>query len=273
MLKRLVRIALPRSYHAPVSRVYAYSRSLLYAGRQRHCPCCGGNFRRFLSQGPRSRPDARCPRCGSLERHRLLWLYLHEKTNLFSGELRVLHVAPELCFRSLARQPGLQYIDADLESPRVSLRLDLTLLPLADDSFDVVLCNHVLEHVPDDRKAMSEIHRVLRPGGWAILQAPVYRSRENTEEDLDCPPAERERRFGQADHFRIYGRDYRARLEEGGFQVDENRYALTLPAEELRRMSLPQKEWIYHCWKTMSPAGSSGGRVHFPCAHSSAAGE
>jgi len=184
-----------------------------------------------------------------LERHRLLWLYLHEKTNLFTGRLRVLHVAPEPCLRSLALQPGLQYVDADLASPEASLHLDLTELPFADDSFDVVLCNHVLEHVRDDRKAMREIHRVLRPGGWAILQAPVYHSREQTAEDLDCPPAERERLFGQADHYRIYGRDYRGRLEGEGFRVDENRFASTLDEEEARRMSLSRMERVYHCWK------------------------
>ena len=192
------------------------------------------------------RPDAQCPRCGALERHRLLWLYLERATGLARGGLTVLHVAPEpVLSERLASIPGLRVVTIDLESPLARVRADLTRLPFRDRVFDVALCLHVLEHVLDDRAAMRELLRVLAPGGFGILQSPFDPARERTFEDASVTtPAERERVFGQRDHVRIYGRDYTARLREAGFEVEEIDYGRSLRPDEIRRFGLDAAETI-----------------------------
>lgn len=171
----------------------------------------------------RGRPNAKCPGCGSLERHRALWLYLRDRTTLLSGSADVLHMAPEPAIeRALRAMRNVRYTAADLEpAHRGILRADITALPFADSCFDLILCNHVLEHVPDDRAAMSELHRVLRPQGTAIIQNPVDDTRAATYEDpAVVTPADRRREFGQRDHVRVYGRDFRDRLVAAGFDID-----------------------------------------------------
>ena len=213
-------------------------------GGRVECPCCGGRFRRFLRGGPERRPDARCPRCGSLERHRLVWLWLRRATDLLSAPRRVLVVAPEPFLQDALRaRPHLDYLSIDLESPLAMRRMDLTRLDLPDGSFDAVFCNHVLEHVPDDRAAMRELRRVLRPGGWAVLQTPIDLGRESTDEDPTVTrPEERLRRFGQADHVRIYGRDFFDRLRAAGWDVERVPFARTLADGEARRFGLDMEE-------------------------------
>jgi SAM-dependent methyltransferase len=215
------------------------------------CPCCGGHFPAFIPGGPRLRPRACCPCCGALERHRLAWLYLKEKTDFFSARLRVLHVAPERVFRDAFRSlPNLDYVSADLCSPMAMLRMDLAAIPCRDHSFDVILCSHVLEHVPDDRLGMGEMARVLRPGGWALVQAPVDKRREATFEDpAVTDPTERERLFGQHDHVRWYGRDFPQRLGEAGFEVSIEPFLGSLSAEEVARYGLGTGEDLYLCRK------------------------
>jgi SAM-dependent methyltransferase len=185
-----------------------------------------------------------------MERHRLLWLFLRERTDLLDGPHRLLHLAPEPVFhRRLSVLPGLDYVTADLDSPLARDRVDVTALPYADDSFDAILCNHVLEHVPDDRRAMRELHRVLRPGGWAILQVPIRSGRATTYEDPTVTgPAERRRAFGQEDHVRIYGRDYEERLAEAGFRVRRDRFVRELPDAQVTRMGL-KREDVFFCEK------------------------
>jgi SAM-dependent methyltransferase len=204
---------------------------LLYRGNRRECPVCGGRFRGFLPFGLVRRQDARCPGCGSLERHRLLWLYLERQTDLFAARRRVLHVAPEpLIGQRLASLPNLRYVSIDLDSPRAMVRMDATRLGFRDGVFDVILCFHVLEHVPDDRAAMGELHRTLKPDGIAILQTPFDPARTNTYEDGSIrSPAARERAFGQRDHVRIYGQDYEQRLIDAGFAVESVDVARRLP--------------------------------------------
>ncbi len=194
-------------------------RPWLYRGTRFECPSCGGRFRAFMTH--RGAPNVRCPRCGAMERHRLLSLYLEANPGLLEGSLDVLHVAPEPSLRRRLRQmDNLRYLSGDLCSPEADLAFDLQAMPFADSSFDVVLCNHVLEHVDDDRRAMREIHRVLRPGGWALLMCPIGRDRELTLEDAAArTPAQRLSRFGQEDHVRLYGDDYFERLREAGFAV------------------------------------------------------
>jgi SAM-dependent methyltransferase len=161
-----------------------------------------------------------CPRCGSRQRHRLLWLYLERRTDLPASSARVLHFAPEAGLeRRLRSLPALRYRTADLEPGRGDLTLDVTEIDLPDASVDVLLCVHVLEHVEDDRRALRELHRVLAPGGWGVVQVPIQG--ERTDEDPAVrDPEERRRRFGQEDHVRMYGRDFRDRLVDAGFEVD-----------------------------------------------------
>lgn len=226
------------------------ARAALYRGDAVECPCCGGRFRAFRPH--RSRPEAKCPRCGSLERHRLLWLYFEDRTNLLSEPLEVLHIAPEYSFRRRLRSiPGLRYVTADLDSPLADVQLDVMEMPFPDGSFDVVLCNHVLEHVADDRAAMREIHRVLRPGGWAVLLVPIDATRSATFEDPGIvSPRDRLLHYGQEDHARIYGRDYADRLVAAGFLVSVDDHGVQLGEDVLRRYGLRRNgatEEIYHC--------------------------
>lgn len=159
-----------------------------YIGRGVECPVCGTRRRKFLPYGyVHSRPNALCPRCLSLERHRLLWLYLQRETDLPTAYPRILHIAPEVCLMRKLRKhydghPGL-YLTADLESPLADLHFDVQHIPLEDDFTDVVICNHILEHVEDDRQALRELHRILKPGGWGIVLSPMDSSREETFED------------------------------------------------------------------------------------------
>lgn len=184
----------------------------------RLCPCCGHSTQQFAPGGPSRRPDARCVRCGSLERHRLLWLLLVGRPRLFTG--RVLHVAAEPIIARRLRSTARSYLSIDLAASS-DARMDITCLALPEHSQDAVVASHVLEHVPDDRRALQEIRRVLASGGIAVLHVPQDVARESTDEDPDVTdPAERVRRFGQDDHVRLYGRDFVPRVEAAGFRVE-----------------------------------------------------
>lgn len=222
-------------------------------GIARYCPCCGSRVRHFLPFGVIPRPEAQCPICGSLERHRLIYLYLRKCTDLFDGRPKsVLHIAPEPIIGRLFRSVGfINYVSADLAPGEVTLRLDVTRIPFCDDSFDVIYCSHVLEHVPDDRMAMKEFRRVLKPSGWAILQVPIT-SATTFEDTTVTSPTERERLFGQQDHVRRYGLDYRERLEDAGFAVTADRFLQSLSGGAVRRMGLPADEPIFFCLKRPS---------------------
>lgn len=219
-----------------------------YAGARRVCPICGFHARRFLPQGVKRRPEARCPSCNSFERHRLAWLFFRERTALLDGtEKRVLHVAPEACLeRRLRRALGSGYVTADLLDPTADVRMDLMEIQYPEGSFDVIYCSHVLEHVPDDRQAMRELHRVMAPGGWGMINVPI--SAEATDEDPSVTdPAERLRRFGQEDHVRCYGPDYYHRLGEAGFEVTVVGAADVAPAADLERYGIPVTEELCIC--------------------------
>jgi SAM-dependent methyltransferase len=200
--------------------------------------------------GP-NRQNAKCPRCGASERHRHLWLYLRNRTNLFSKRLRVLHFGPEWAIeKRLRRCPSLDYTSADLDPDRAMVRMDITDIPRPDESFDVALCSHVLEHVPDDGKAMSELYRILKPAGWAIVMVPIDHERAQTYEDPSIvSPEDRERLFWQADHVRLYGRDFKERLEQAGFEVSIESYRPEPAKDVMRRYGLKPDDEIYLCKK------------------------
>jgi SAM-dependent methyltransferase len=201
---------------------------LIYRGHGRECPCCEGSFRAFR---PRSgRPDARCPRCNSFERHRVLWMWLRDRSGLFErGGVDLLHIAPEPVYeQKLRAMPNLRYVGGGLFPSGDQVRVDLTDIPYPAGAFDTVLCNHVFDEIPDDRLALAEIHRVLHPGGRLITQTPVDKKRERTYEDPSLSPAERRAVFQTADDVRIYGLDFIDRLTEAGFDVERIDYAAEL---------------------------------------------
>lgn len=213
------------------------------------CPICGNGVRSFLPFGMVERPNAQCPVCKSLERHRLVWLYFREKTNLFSANLKMLHVAPESQISERLRNlPNIDYVSADLNLRSAMVQMDITDIHFPDSSFDVIYASHVLEHIQDDMKAMRELHRVLSPQGWAILQVPILAER-TFEDPTVTSPEERERLFGQNDHVRIYGPDYRDRLQDAGFKVKVHPFARLLGSERCKRYGLVESEDIYYCQK------------------------
>ena len=194
------------------------------------------------------RENVLCPYDLTLERHRLLWLYLNRETNFFTAEnLKVLHIAPEQCFLPLfKKQKNLEYTTADLVSPIADLHFDLHDIPLDDNQYDVVFCNHVMEHVDDPMRCMSELNRVMKPGGWAIMQVPQDMNREETFEDKSITsPSEREKHYWQKDHVRLFGRDYPNYLEKAGFKMSEFDLNQAFDATEIEKFRLMQKEILY----------------------------
>jgi hypothetical protein len=212
---------------------------LPYRGWGRWCPVCRHSSRRFRQYGNPPRGEAQCIHCGSLERHRFVWLFLSQQTDLFdSRPKRVLHFAPERGLEPLLRQRlGTGYHTADIVRADVELQLDVTNMALASQSFDVVICSHVLEHVPDDRRAMTEIRRVLAAQGWGLVIVPV-RASVTTEDPTVDTPEERLRVFGQSDHVRLYGLDIVDRLRAAGLDVDTHRASDAFSEEEIARMGL-----------------------------------
>jgi hypothetical protein len=229
-------------------------------GWQHYCPICRAHLKRFALYRSGTDPVWECPICYSHGRHRMLWLWL-PRTDLFDGRRRsMLHVAPTGGERPIALKlmnlSNLEHVGIDLTKPEAGELMDITALSYPADRFDVILCNHVLEHVPADRVAMAELFRVLKPGGWAILQVPILR--ELTHEDPSITdPAERERWYGQADHVRAYGRDYADRLRSCGFEVSPIPYETAFGDRQIARCQLIAQEdrTIWYCRK---PAGSSG---------------
>ena len=218
---------------------------LVFEGNKFTDPINGKSYSRFLPYGyGKPRQNALSPGTLSLERHRQMWLYLQRETDFFSQKLKVLHIAPEQEFlRKFRKMPNLNYISADLFSPIVDVKADILDLPFENSSFDVVFCNHVLEHIADDHKAMREIFRVLKPGGWGILQVPMKTSLEVTYEDFSITePAERQKHFGQYDHVRWYGMDYFDRLRSVGFKAEPIYYSKTFSKDEIRRYGLIENE-------------------------------
>lgn len=254
-MKRLFKLFLgliPRPILIRLSYIVRPVFAFALRGHRYTDPIDGKSFKSFLPYGYETqRPNVLSPSTLSLERHRLLWLYLKDQTNFFSAPLKVLHFAPEQAFyKRFRKMPNLDYITTDLESPLADVKADICNLPFDNNSFDVILCNHVLEHIPDDKKAMQELYRILKPGGMGIFQIPQDMDREFTfEDDSITDKKERAKIFGQYDHVRVYGRDYFEKLETIGFTVKGINYSENLTTEQVDKYRLAPGELLPVCYK------------------------
>ena len=243
-LKSMLNKVIPEKYACLLLRIF-------YFGYKFTCPICNRHFRKFLPFGVKSRPNACCPGCRSLERHRLLWLYLRDKTNFFTDHLKVLHIAPmQILQEKFKKLENLGYISADISSPSTMIKMDITYINLRDNQFDCIICYHVLDYIPDDEKAMKELFRILKPDGWAILQSYVDPNLDKTIEYLNgISPEERKWVFGPNDNVRKYGRNYIDRLERAGFTVKCDNYVRELGEGTIKKYCLKKNEIIYVCTK------------------------
>ncbi len=244
---KLILNTIPRPILIKLSYLARPVLAFFLRGKNHTDPIDGKQFRTFLPYGyERPRENVLAPATLSLERHRLLWLYLKHRTDFFSKQQKVLHFAPEQAFYKRFRKlKNLDYTTTDLNSPLADVKADICNLPFSDDSYDVILCNHVLEHIPDDTKAMQELYRVLKPGGWGVFQIPQDLKRATTFEDNSITDRkERAQIFGQYDHVRIYGKDYFDKLRGIGFNVEEVDYTAGLSAAEIEKYRLAAGEII-----------------------------
>ncbi|MEP3839039.1 MAG: methyltransferase domain-containing protein [Algibacter sp.] len=246
-LFKLILNIIPRPLLIRLSYIIRPLLALILKGSKFTDPIDGKSFKTFLPYGyGNQRNNVLSPSTLSLERHRLLWLYLKHETDFFSARKRVLHFAPEQCFLKRFRSlNNLDYTTTDLLSPIADVKADICNLPFEDNSYDIILCNHVLEHIPDDNKAMQELFRVMKPGGYGIFQIPQDLNRTSTYEDNSITDKkERAKIFGQYDHVRVYGLDYFDKLRSIGFKVEEVDYTASLSAEEIEKHCLAKGELI-----------------------------
>lgn len=239
---------LPRPLLIRLSYPFKKVAPLLYKGNNVECPVCERSYSKFLAYGAKNRDGVLCPGDLTLERHRLMWLYLKDFSNFFKAEkLKVLHIAPEQCFhKKFQAQKNLDYLTADLVSPIADMHFDLHQIPLEDNRFDVVFCNHVMEHVDDPIQCMKELYRVMKPGGWAIIQVPQDVDRAETFYDpAITSPEDREKYYWQKDHLRLFGMDYPSYLEKAGFRVEVFDKESKIGAEKIKRYRLMEKEILY----------------------------
>ena len=241
---------LPRPLLIRLSYPFKFIAPFLYRGDKVECTVCGKKFSKFLSYGSdvAHRDNVLCPNDLTLERHRLMWLYLKEHSDFFTKkDLSVLHIAPEQCFhKKFKAQENLNYLTGDLVSPIADLHFDLHEIPLEDNRFDVIFCNHVMEHVDDAIQCMSELHRVMKPGGWGIMQVPQDFTRDETFEDPSIVSEEdREKHYWQKDHVRLFGKDYPEWLKKAGFEVETFDKESNYSQELIEKYRLDKKEILY----------------------------
>lgn len=241
---------IPRPILIRLSYIFSFFSPVFYGGNKHECPVCEGKFRKMLPygyDGSAKRENVLCPKCLTLERHRVLWLYLKEQTDFFTKQRKMLHIAPEQPF--LGRFRKLKHLDlttADLFSPLADVKCDIQNMPFEDNTFDVIFCNHVLEHVADDHKAMSELYRVMKPGGIGIFQVPIDYKLETTLEDPSITSEEdRVKHYWQKDHVRLFGLDYPAKLEAVGFNAQRIDVAAEVGEELKDRYRLGPSDKVY----------------------------
>lgn len=251
--KVILRNIIPLKYRIRLEKKYFPWQAIFYYGNKVVCPIHLGHFRKFVPFNSRS--NARCPRCHSLELHRLLWLYLKDKTNFFSDNLRILEVAPmEYIQKKYKRMKNLSYVSIDISSPIAMLIGNIESIPFADNRFDCVLCYRVLEYVEEDEKAMREIFRVLKPGGWAILQSLIDHACNKTIvfSDKSLSRQDKNTSLRGWNMQRVYGSDYKDKLEKAKFNARLDNYVMSLGDEAIKRYGLAKNEIIYFCTKPKS---------------------
>jgi SAM-dependent methyltransferase len=240
---------LPRPLLIRLSYPFKLVAPILYKGNNVTCPVCERSFSKFLSYGSdlKHRENVLCPYDLTLERHRLMWLYLKNETDFFTAPHNLLHIAPEQCFhKTFKEMKNIDYLTGDLVSPIADLHFDLHSIPLDSNRFDIVFCNHVLEHVEDAHQCMNELFRVMKPGGWGIFQVPQDMTREVTYEDPSITsPEEREKHFWQKDHVRLFGKDYPNWLEKAGFVVQKYLPKEHFSQKEIEQYRLMENEVLY----------------------------
>ncbi len=243
-IKAVLKNTFPESVHNDLDALYSQITHPLYAGSDVYCPLCGGSFRKFLPHF--EKPNVRCPKCRSYPRHRLQWLYLKKKTSFFKENMKLLHFAPErLLQKKIKKLENIDYTSADLCSRWAMVHTDITDLIFKDNLFDAFFCSHVLEHIEDDRLAMRELYRILKPDGYGLIMVPMLDQQQTYEDPSITDPKDREEHFGQFDHFRLYGYDIEERLREAGFQVTADRWVETLPGKTIAKFGLNESEIIY----------------------------
>jgi SAM-dependent methyltransferase len=264
MIKKIIQSILPKS----IDKIYVKYRqanrnkklAIEYKGNAVVCSVCGSTYREFIPTGYITRENALCLSCDSVERHRLVFQYLKEKTDFFTKKnIKVLHFGPEKAFYDIfVTQKNIEeYVPCDY-FPEVYdfcniikiVKVDITAIQFPNNYFDIILCNHVLEHIENDHLAMQECLRILKPNGWGIFQVPIDYKREVTYEDFTIiAPEERTKAFGQSDHVRWYGKDYQTRLTNAGFNVTADNYVNTFTSEEQFKFGFMPEEIIYFCKK------------------------
>lgn len=262
-IKKSIKKIMPRRYYNKISYFYNYIRSLYYFGFKYECSFCNGRFRKLLSIGLKNDIAssiigggyryAVCPKCHSTDRERLVYWYIVNKKNIFYSHkmINLLHIAPEKNLQKVFRASDkINYINGDLNPLVADRRINITDIKFENNFFDFIICNHVLEHVKDDKRAMRELCRVLKNGGEAILQVPISKYNKETLEDSSITtPEEREKIFGQKDHVRIYGQDYKRRLESAGFEVELYDIKNDFNIKEVNKLGLNKEEILYICYK------------------------
>ena len=253
-MKLIVRLFLnffPRTFLIRASLLIKPLFDIFFKGTKFTDPINNKSYSYFFPYGyNKQRKNALCPGTFSLERHRLLWLYLKKETDFFNSNNKILHFAPEQCFHKFFKSFFKNYTTTDLNSPIVDIKADICNLPFNDNSYDYILCNHVLEHIYDDEKAMKEIFRVLNKNGIAILQVPIDIKSNLTQEGRDIDDKEvRSKLFGQYDHLRMYGLDYFKKLKKVGFNVKNIDYLSKLSKDEVEKFSLTNAGTIPVCIK------------------------
>ena len=251
-LIKLILNTFSRTFLIKISFVFQPILGFFLKGNQFTDPIDGKSFSTFLPYGyNKLRKNALSPSTFSLERHRLLWLYLKNETGFFDKKIKLLHFAPEQAFyKRFKKLSSIQYDTIDINSPLAMIKADICDLPIKDNTYDFILCNHVLEHILDDNKAISELYRVLKKDGVGIFQVPIDMKKEFTfQDDSITDKKERNKIFGQYDHVRVYGKDYFTKLKNAGFKVEEVDYTKNLSNDEIYRFSIVKGEIIPVCTK------------------------
>ena len=226
----------------------------------KECPICGYKGIGFIPFPNIIHKEVICPECMSHERHRALWLYFQKNAELIKDGIKILHFAPEPFFKDLFTSKDVEYHSVDLNPGLYTDPdeiIDIQDIPYGNDYFDLILCSHVLEHVPDDMKALNELYRVLKPGGLALILIPMngvsynlpYDELKTLEKEEYNTPELREKHYGQDDHLRLYGADFKERIFKSGFELLSEDFVKLLGLETIERFALVRNEKIFECTK------------------------